>query len=545
MSDNNDKIKDFRVIAATDDQIQENFGKVSSKYTPKHAKPNKKNEKKSESKEKVKKEKTTRPPKLEKLEKEKKSAKSTKSDITRNNEKSNDINLTKKSTNENYNISTPFMNDRTSGGSNIKHKNIGQKAETAYKERSKPKKTKEKNAENKKKINLKTFHLFKKNIKKVEKKNGMTVIKNPKKKSGFQKFFIAVAIVVAAIITVNIALPVGLIEYTGNFFSGLGTGKGFPVSISASASRNIASSGNDIVLLGDSSVMLYKKNGKIIFNRTHNFSNPAIVTSDSRILVYDRGGSSFRVENRTRLLYDIDIENEIITAGIAENGSFAIASYSDKYVSDVTVYSKNGDQKMQWHSSDRQVVSLALSRNGKYMSVGTLAAQGGEYISQILIFRVKDGKILTEQTYEKSVIASLNYNRGYVVGVFNNMLTSVNTSGKRTDYTVENGKISCFAKNKNGVVISVQKFNDDENNIILIFNNAMKNIGTVDLDCPANAVSMKGKNVVALSNDSIILFNKNGVKKKTKNLDADAHRIVSVNSGVACLCSSTLEFVKI
>ena len=89
-----------------------------------------------------------------------------------------------------------------------------------------------------------------------------------------------------AFIVLNIAIPIGLIDATGEFFAGFSaSGPGFPLDISAASGRLISGVGSDVALLCDSTVMLYTSSGKQIYNRPHGFSNPAAATSRYRVLV--------------------------------------------------------------------------------------------------------------------------------------------------------------------------------------------------------------------------------------------------------------------
>jgi hypothetical protein len=104
------------------------------------------------------------------------------------------------------------------------------------------------------------------------------------------------ALIVAVVMLVNACVPIGVFEYVQNVLAGSGTGGGFPVEVSL-GNHQLLSVGSDVALLNDSSLLLYKANGKQLFNRQHGYSEPAFTACSARVLVFDRGGKDLRVEN--------------------------------------------------------------------------------------------------------------------------------------------------------------------------------------------------------------------------------------------------------
>lgn len=136
---------------------------------------------------------------------------------------------------------------------------------------------------------------------------------------------------------------------------------------------------------------------------------------------------------------------------------------------------------MQWHSSDRQVVALALSSDGRYMGVGTLSGQNGKMVSSILIFRTNDGTVICDNSFENHTVVSIDFKGDTLVGVFESMLTSISTRGVRTDFDLKSAKVSCFAQSSSAVAVTVEKYNDSANNQLMLFDKKLTRIYTADI----------------------------------------------------------------
>ena len=98
--------------------------------------------------------------------------------------------------------------------------------------------------------------------------------------------------------------PDRISEWFDTHFASYGTGDGFPVDAAGSTVKQLASMGGDVAFLTDSSFELLNQTASSIVNRQHNCTTPALRVSDTRALIYDRGGSNWRVENRRRTLVD-------------------------------------------------------------------------------------------------------------------------------------------------------------------------------------------------------------------------------------------------
>ena len=200
---------------------------------------------------------------------------------------------------------------------------------------------------------------------------------------------------------------------------------------------------------------------------------------------------------------------------------------------------------MQWHSSDRQVVALALSSDGSYMGVGTLSGQNGKMVSSILIFRTNDGTVICDNSFENHTVVSIDFKGDTLVGVFESMLTSISTRGVRTDFDLKSAKVSCFAQSSSAVAVTVEKYNDSANNQLMLFDKKLTRIYTADIGAQAISLSLAGNKAVVLSNEKVISFDGKGEQQKSLDAGADARQIASSGAGTAVLGTSRVEWRKV
>ena len=148
-----------------------------------------------------------------------------------------------------------------------------------------------------------------------------------------------------------------------NFFSSVGGGGGFPYQVNSSNIKKVDVLNGDIYILYNDRSVAIDGSAKELRSFDHSFATPALSMSPDRVLIYDRGGNAFRVENRTESLYEgktSDGEN-IITASIGKKGNIAFGTLSGSATSRLTVWNSTYDKKaFVWNCSDYSITSTAL-----------------------------------------------------------------------------------------------------------------------------------------------------------------------------------------
>ncbi len=366
------------------------------------------------------------------------------------------------------------------------------------------------------------------------------------KSNVFLKMLCVVLAVVMFFFGLNILMPMGVSETIKNFVVGIGGGKGFPVSISAATTETIVSVGSDTALLTDSTLILYKQNGKVIFNRQHGYSNPVVCSGGTRALLFDRDGNRYRIENRAETLYDLTTDNKILTADVAERGGFALVTSSEEYLCTVTVYNKNAKSMFVWNSAERRVTAISLSPTGKYLAVGTVKAENGVFCSEILIFNTKNsGQPIVSQKYDGSALLSLDYKNSGVLCVFDNMASYITKKGVKQDYSYESAEPVSFSNSSSkGATIVLRRYNDAENNVVVTFNSKFKKIYETEILKECLDVSMNGYKVAVLSKGRVFTLNRRGKITFEGDTRIDSDIILSFKHHAMVLTTTSVEYIK-
>ncbi len=348
------------------------------------------------------------------------------------------------------------------------------------------------------------------------------------------------ALVVAALFIINALVPISIPEYVETVFAGAGTGDGYPVAVSAGV-RTMLPVGSDVALLGDSSLQLYRSDGRLLFDRQHGFANPAMCSCSARVLVYDRGGRGLRMENRARTLFSLEAPGAVTTADVADNGSFAVVTRAGDYVSDVTVYTPAGQQRYVWHSSSRQITAVSLSGNGRYAAVFALHVDGGQAVTDLLLFDTRRGTTLLEESYGGCLPVSLDVKGTTCVALFTDRLSSVTKAGERQDYMFEGNTLACFDnRSADGAVLVLERYQNARDHQLVVLDRNLNLLGQADVTVPVIAVAARGGWISLLSDETVQFYNRQGVLRQEATLANDGRALVCKGNRAIVLGSDVM-----
>lgn len=323
-------------------------------------------------------------------------------------------------------------------------------------------------------------------------------------------FTAIVAVVIAFFLILNAALPGGIIEATGNSFASFGKSGSFPVKIS---SRNVvlSQSSSSAVLLGDSTVTMYSESGGVIFERLHGFSSPAMKTSDSRVLLFDRMGHGVRMENAAKTLFTFETEDSIYTGDISKSGAFAIVTEATGYTAQINVYDKNANKKYVWYSAHGRIAAVSLSDNGRFAAIMTVSSSNGDFSSELLLLDTKSTEPIARRQYDQSVPVSVDIKGDRAVAVMSDKMVSLSLKGEEITKDFSGASlIACDNSSSSGTAVVLNRYSDELNNRLLFVDKKLDEYFSSELTLSVESVAVGGNTVSIVSGQSIISFNNKG-----------------------------------
>lgn len=342
-----------------------------------------------------------------------------------------------------------------------------------------------------------------------------------------------------------------ILDWVQNSFSGLNKGPGFPCDIRGNqvSAGNFQVMNNTLISVSDTSFVALNDSAHEIANRQHSFSNPILKTSGNKALIYNLYGTGFQIELRSKSIYKNNVQNNILTGAIANNGVYALVTESNGFLCEMTVYSGDGQkQNYKYCFSDYLITDLSFSYDGKSIAAVGISAQDGAMKSAVFVFDYKSNEPKVKVEYEDNMMLGLKYlDNGNIIAVGNKLSSLVySKDGKTKNYDYNKKTLTAFDIHKSeGVFLSFSKTVDGNSCEIHNFKNDGKAEMLANTDLSVISLSYQSERLAVLGDHKVICYNLYGDKKGEWEVSTDCRAVKIVKNKAYLLGISRISNVKI
>jgi hypothetical protein len=321
--------------------------------------------------------------------------------------------------------------------------------------------------------------------------------------------------------------PQSVSEQVQSFFGGFTPGK-FPLTLSQGSFISSAPLGNNIAVLSDTSVILYSQSGAELLRRQHGMSDPLLVSSGGRAVVFDLGGNQFKVETRIDEPFTGKTDYPIITGAVSLSGRIAVVTESKAYLSQLEVYNASYKSVFKWYSSQGRIISAAVSPDGKRVAAVAVSAKDGELHSDIYILDLDKQPPVVVKGYDKTLIFSIQYNSNNNITAVGDVKTVfLGADGQQlSQYDYNGSTLGCYSNEVAGAVLSLRKFGSVSSSLLMSYSGVGKLQGQVDAGFQADKLFSGSGAVIAISQEKIWYSNQN--LKKTGIIEAKGDKLAAL-----------------
>lgn len=357
---------------------------------------------------------------------------------------------------------------------------------------------------------------------------------------------IAAAVVILIVTLFQIFLPVGVFDSISNALSLIGSGS-YPIELEGTQTLNCVNKNSYYYILSNSHISAYSNSGKELFSYAHGFENPVLKTSSSRALVFNQGSNQALIFDLAKLKSNIKTEKPIITAAISDSGAYAIATYSDKYATAVSVYNKRGKMVYEWYSAEDTVNNVAISPNGKKIAVSTFSAGVGKFNSKISVLGFKSPTAEWSESFDGSLVYEIDSTHpSYFAVATSNKVKFVRWSGYKTKVYENEYNTAFFRAGKGGYIAVFNRDNDKTDNRIAFFNKSGKLKAEIKYNGILSDIRTYGGHIYCMSETDISLINKEGEVIRDASCGFGAVKIaVRSSNSVAVITDNKIEKVEL
>lgn len=334
--------------------------------------------------------------------------------------------------------------------------------------------------------------------------------------------FVSVSIIFIAARTIG---GVTLTSAAGDikvFFQSLGWGDGFPYKTTGEAPEQIYSDGSRVFVFSKDKTVLLSSTAKTVSELPVEYGRPAADYADGKALIYDRDSAKFRLQSTSEVAFEGEAKGTILAAALGKKGNYATAYKNDNSVVTLNIFNKRHKELFKYDFTGEKVTDIALSNDGKYAAVSTIASKNAQVNSKVYVFKFDSKDYISCFDFENSAVVGVEYDNSHNIEIISNTgrgyIRDNQTLGDSSDfgsdilfkYSVGTDKYSAVA---------LKKYGGDNFGTVKIFRGG-KLASSVDVNKEIKDVYCSGNKTVVLTTSSVMVF-RNGSGKLKKEIKAD------------------------
>lgn len=310
--------------------------------------------------------------------------------------------------------------------------------------------------------------------------------------------------------------------------AGIGSGDGYPYRMNGIEIGDAGVTNSDLILVYDDTVKVLDSTAKEISNIPHTYDHPIMSCNSGRALVYDIGAKHFRVQSKTRTLYEKELDYIILTGAMGKDGTVAIASRTSDAQSMLTVYDSNEEEIFVWKCAKENIISCDVSDNGKLYAVSVLGVDNGSVYSKVYIFNKRDTEPKATFEYKDSAVSSVQFLSNETLFVFGNNICQV-IKGEKVKENIDvsvNTPYKLYISDNNTAVVVLSKYSSTTQKIIKVYNKSGSELFTQEIDGLIKSVSTDGKYTAVLTDENVQIYNTKGKLTGSAVVNTDAEKVM-------------------
>lgn len=307
--------------------------------------------------------------------------------------------------------------------------------------------------------------------------------------------------------------PENILLWAENSIKSFSLGNHFPVQIQGEKimAENLQLNDGYLVALSDSYFNVLSKKGKLIQSEKHNFSNPNIKSAGLRHIIFDRGGKNFKISGNIGTLYTSETEQNILTASIANDGTYAIVMQSPRYLAELYVYGINNALKFKVPFSDYYITNIEINSSSSEIALSGISAYNGDIVSNVYIVDNASKAVKSQFELSDNMVTDIRYfANGNIVAIGDKYSAFINPKTKsviKKDY--ENKILKFYDFDKSGTLCMCisSSVNESSRDTIIKLNERAEEIQKIETDQSFNDIILKGEKVIGITKNKIFAYN--------------------------------------
>ena len=188
----------------------------------------------------------------------------------------------------------------------------------------------------------------------------------------------------------------------------------FPISIFGETEYQTGKAGESLLVLNDSYLFVYDTDGSLESARQHAYGGAMLRDAGDYALVYEYGGTSFRLDTEAKMRYEKKVNDPIIFGRVSGDGTVALVTNAESCACKLLVFNVKGQQFYERDCVER-IADISFCPDGSgCIAISTETDEGAlKSVVHSYSFSQKED-VWTSQPLDMLAISVYNTNDGNV-----------------------------------------------------------------------------------------------------------------------------------
>ena len=275
-------------------------------------------------------------------------------------------------------------------------------------------------------------------------------------------------------------------------------------------SGHFASLDGSLVSVSMHQLTVLDEKNRTLYDESVKFQTPSLQSRGGRAVAYDVGGTEVYVLSDKGLVYKLDCAGEVLNASLNQKGWLTVVCGESGCKAAVRVYDTEGEAVFAFRSSDRFVMTAALSADSRTLAAVTMGQENGVFASYVVFYRVNSDKEAGRCTLRGSVVYDLTAAGSGFCAVTEEQLCFLSGDGVMTAaYDYGGDYLRRVSVSDDGyAAVLLGRYRTGTQHRIATVNGEGKELAALEIDAEVASLSAAGRYVAVLTGEELVIYDK-------------------------------------
>ena len=275
-------------------------------------------------------------------------------------------------------------------------------------------------------------------------------------------------------------------------------------------SGHFASLDGSLVSVSMHQLTVLDEKNRTLYDESVKFQVPSLQSRGGRAVAYDVGGTEVYVLSDKGLVYKLDCAGEVLNASLNQKGWLTVVCGESGCKAAVRVYDAEGEAVFAFRSSDRFVMTAALSADSRTLAAVTMGQENGVFASYVVFYRVNSDKEAGRCTLRGSLVYDLTAAGSGFCAVTEEQLCFLSGDGVMTAaYDYGGDYLRRVSVSDDGyAAVLLGRYRTGTQHRIVTVNGEGKELAALEIDAEVASLSAAGRYVAVLTGEELVIYDK-------------------------------------